>query len=86
LKALSSGSRPKDFRESARVDQRCQLPLIFTSFICGNVVIALSKRVGSVINPDRANPFRIGRTDRGTFGVMQKLMVHRRFRSHATHH
>jgi hypothetical protein len=26
LKALSSGSRQKDFRESARVDQRCQLP------------------------------------------------------------
>jgi hypothetical protein len=48
------------------VDERCQLPLIFTSFICGNVVIALSKRVGSVINPNRANPFRIGRTDRGT--------------------
>jgi hypothetical protein len=44
---------------------------IFTSFICGNGVIAFSKALGSGTNLHRAHHIRIDELAGGLFGVMQ---------------
>ena len=52
---------------------------IFTSFICGNGVIALSKGLVALSILTGRILFASGELTGGPFGVMRKLMIHRRF-------